>query len=196
MKGKMKRIAQTFFITMTIIMIYSMSAFAAVDYNVMTNEELDVIIEDNNSIIDTKSVKLTEINNKCIELIKKNTKPTEEFKIKINEYTENLKIYTERIRAQKEVCQKKSLKMENAKLNNKKKSYIKKQQIKYIKSQNKLSYILRKATKESNEMKKYIRSSQKVTESKVITTTDRRLNCDNRKIQIASLELESVVSEN
>ena len=106
----MKRIAQTFFITMTIIMIYSMSAFAAVDYNVMTNEELDVIIEDNNSIIDTKSVKLTEINNKCIELIKKNTKPTEEFKIKINEYTENLKIYTERIRAQKEVCQKKSLK--------------------------------------------------------------------------------------
>ena len=192
----MKRIAQTFFITMTIIMIYSMSAFAAVDYNVMTNEELDVIIEDNNSIIDTKSVKLTEINNKCIELIKKNTKPTEEFKIKINEYTENLKIYTERIRAQKEVCQKKSLKMENEKLNNKKKSYIKKQQIKYIKSQNKLSYILRKATKESNEMKKYIRSSQKVTESKVITTTDRRLNCDNRKIQIASLELESVVSEN
>ena len=191
----MKRIAQTFFITMTIIMIYSMSAFAAVDYNVMTNEELDVIIEDNNSIIDTKSVKLTEINNKCIELIKKNTKPTEEFKIKINEYTENLKIYTERIRAQKEVCQKKSLKMENAKLNNKKKSYIKKQQIKYIKSQNKLSSILRKATKESNEMKKYIRSSQKVTESKVITTTDRRLNCDNRKIQIASLELESVVSE-
>ena len=145
----MKRIAQTFFITMTIIMIYSMSAFAAVDYNVMTNEELDVIIEDNNSIIDTKSVKLTEINNKCIELIKKNTKPTEEFKIKINEYTENLKIYTERIRAQKEVCQKKSLKMENAKLNNKKKSYIKKQQIKYIKSQNKLSSILRKATKES-----------------------------------------------
>ena len=192
----MKRIAQTFFITMTIIMIYSMSAFAAVDYNVMTNEELDVIIEDNNSIIDTKSVKLTEINNKCIELIKKNTKPTEEFKIKINEYTENLKIYTERIRAQKEVCQKKSLKMENAKLNNKKKSYIKKQQIKYIKSQNKLSSILRKATKESNEMKKYIRSSQKVTESKVINTTDRRLNCDNRKIQIASLELESVVSEN
>ena len=192
----MKRIAQTFFITMTIIMIYSMSAFAAVDYNVMTNEELDVIIEDNNSIIDTKSVKLTEINNKCIELIKKNTKPTEEFKIKINEYTENLKIYTERIRAQKEVCQKKSLKMENAKLNNKKKSYIKKQQIKYIKSQNKLSYILRKATKESNEMKKYIRSSQKVTESKVITTTDRRLNCDNRKRQISSLELESVVSEN
>ena len=192
----MKRIAQTFFITMTIIMIYSMSTFAAVDYNVMTNEELDVIIEDNNSIIDTKSVKLTEINNKCIELIKKNTKPTEEFKIKINEYTENLKIYTERIRAQKEVCQKKSLKMENAKLNNKKKSYIKKQQIKYIKSQNKLSSILRKATKESNEMKKYIRSSQKVTESKVITTTDRRLNCDNRKIQIASLELESVVSEN
>lgn len=192
----MKRIAQTFFITMTIIMIYSMSAFAAVDYNVMTNEELDVIIEDNNSIIDTKSVKLTEINNKCIELIKKNTKPTEEFKIKINEYTENLKIYTERIRAQKEVCQKKSLKMENAKLNNKKKSYIKKKQIKYIKSQNKLSSILRKATKESNEMKKYIRSSQKVTESKVITTTDRRLNCDNRKIQIASLELESVVSEN
>ena len=192
----MKRIAQTFFITMTIIMIYSMSAFAAVDYNVMTNEELDVIIEDNNSIIDTKSVKLTEINNKCIELIKKNTKPTEEFKIKINEYTENLKIYTERIRAQKEVCQKKSLKMENAKLNNKKKSYIKKQQIKYIKSQNKLSSILRKATKESNEMKKDIRSSQKVTESKVITTTDRRLNCDNRKIQIASLELESVVSEN
>ena len=192
----MKRIAQTFFITMTIIMIYSMSAFAAVDYNVMTNEELDVIIEDNNSIIDTKRVKLTEINNKCIELIKKNTKPTEEFKIKINEYTENLKIYTERIRAQKEVCQKKSLKMENAKLNNKKKSYIKKQQIKYIKSQNKLSSILRKATKESNEMKKYIRSSQKVTESKVITTTDRRLNCDNRKIQIASLELESVVSEN
>ena len=192
----MKRIAQTFFITMTIIMIYSMSAFAAVDYNVMTNEELDVIIEDNNSIIDTKSVKLTEINNKCIELIKKNTKPTEEFKIKINEYTENLKIYTERIRAQKEVCQKKSLKMENAKLNNKKKSYIKKQQLKYIKSQNKLSSILRKATKESNEMKKYIRSSQKVTESKVITTTDRRLNCDNRKIQIASLELESVVSEN
>ena len=192
----MKRIAQTFFITMTIIMIYSMSAFAAVDYNVMTNEELDVIIEDNNSIIDTKSVKLTEINNKCMELIKKNTKPTEEFKIKINEYTENLKIYTERIRAQKEVCQKKSLKMENAKLNNKKKSYIKKQQIKYIKSQNKLSSILRKATKESNEMKKYIRSSQKVTESKVITTTDRRLNCDNRKIQIASLELESVVSEN
>lgn len=192
----MKRIAQTFFITMTIIMIYSMSAFAAVDYNVMTNEELDVIIEDNNSIIDTKSVKLTEINNKCIELIKKNTKPTEEFKIKINEYTENLKIYIERIRAQKEVCQKKSLKMENAKLNNKKKSYIKKQQIKYIKSQNKLSSILRKATKESNEMKKYIRSSQKVTESKVITTTDRRLNCDNRKIQIASLELESVVSEN
>ena len=192
----MKRIAQTFFITMTIIMIYSMNAFAAVDYNVMTNEELDVIIEDNNSIIDTKSVKLTEINNKCIELIKKNTKPTEEFKIKINEYTENLKIYTERIRAQKEVCQKKSLKMENAKLNNKKKSYIKKQQIKYIKSQNKLSSILRKATKESNEMKKYIRSSQKVTESKVITTTDRRLNCDNRKIQIASLELESVVSEN
>ena len=192
----MKRIAQTFFITMTIIMIYSMSAFAAVDYNVMTNEELDVIIEDNNSIIDTKSVKLTEINNKCIELIKKNTKPTEEFKIKINEYTENLKIYTERISAQKEVCQKKSLKMENAKLNNKKKSYIKKQQIKYIKSQNKLSSILRKATKESNEMKKYIRSSQKVTESKVITTTDRRLNCDNRKIQIASLELESVVSEN
>ena len=192
----MKRIAQTFFITMTIIMIYSMSAFAAVDYNVMTNEELDVIIEDNNSIIDTKSVKLTEINNKCIELIKKNTKPTEEFKIKINEYTENLKIYTERIRAQKEVCQKKSLKMENAKLNNKKKSYIKKQQIKYIKSQNKLSSILRKATKESNEMKKYIRSSQKVTESKVITTTDRRLNCDNRKIQIASFELESVVSEN
>lgn len=192
----MKRIAQTFFITMTIIMIYSMSAFAAVDYNVMTNEELDVIIEDNNSIIDTKSVKLTEINNKCIELIKKNTKPTEEFKIKINEYTENLKIYTERIRAQKEVCQKKSLKMENAKLNNKKKSYIKKQQIKYIKSQNKLSSILRKATKESNEIKKYIRSSQKVTESKVITTTDRRLNCDNRKIQIASLELESVVSEN
>ena len=192
----MKRIAQTFFITMTIIMIYSMSAFAAVDYNVMTNEELDVIIEDNNSIIDTKSVKLTEINNKCIELIKKNTKQTEEFKIKINEYTENLKIYTERIRAQKEVCQKKSLKMENAKLNNKKKSYIKKQQIKYIKSQNKLSSILRKATKESNEMKKYIRSSQKVTESKVITTTDRRLNCDNRKIQIASLELESVVSEN
>ena len=190
----MKRIAQTFFITMTIIMIYSMSAFAAVDYNVMTNEELDVIIEDNNSIIDTKSVKLTEINNKCIELIKKNTKPTEEFKIKINEYTENLKIYTERIRAQKEVCQKKSLKMENAKLNNKKKSYIKKQQIKYIKSQNKLSSILRKATKESNEMKKYIRSSQKVTESKVITTTDRRLNCDNRKIHIASLELESVVS--
>ena len=192
----MKRIAQTFFITMTIIMIYSMSTFAAVDYNVMTNEELDVIIEDNNSIIDTKSVKLTEINNKCIELIKKNTKPTEEFKIKINEYTENLKIYTERLRAQKEVCQKKSLKMENAKLNNKKKSYIKKQQIKYIKSQNKLSSILRKATKESNEMKKYIRSSQKVTESKVITTTDRRLNCDNRKIQIASLELESVVSEN
>ena len=192
----MKRIAQTFFITMTIIMIYSMSAFAAVDYNVMTNEELDVIIEDNNSILDTKSVKLTEINNKCIELIKKNTKPTEEFKIKINEYTENLKIYTERIRAQKEVCQKKSLKMENAKLNNKKKSYIKKQQIKYIKSQNKLSSILRKATKESNEMKKYIRSSQKVTESKVITTTDRRLNCDNRKLQIASLELESVVSEN
>ena len=192
----MKRIAQTFFITMTIIMIYSMSAFAAVDYNVMTNEELDVIIEDNNSIIDTKSVKLTEINNKCIELIKKNTKPTEEFKIKINEQTENLKIYTERIRAQKEVCQKKSLKMENAKLNNKKKSYIKKQQIKYIKSQNKLSSILRKATKESNEMKKYIRSSQKVTESKVITTTDRRLNCDNRKLQIASLELESVVSEN
>ena len=192
----MKRIAQTFFITMTIIMIYSMSAFAAVDYNVMTNEELDVIIEDNNSIIDTKSVKLTEINNKCIELIKKNTKPTEEFKIKINEYTENLKIYTERIRAQKEVCQKKSLKMENAKLNNKKKSYIKKQQIKYIKSQNKLSSILRKATNVSNEMKKYIRSSQKVTESKVITTTDRRLNCDNRKIQIASLELESVVSEN
>ena len=192
----MKRIAQTFFITMTIIMIYSMSAFAAVDYNVMTNEELDVIIEDNNSIIDTKSVKLTEINNKCIELIKKNTKPTEEFKIKINEYTENLKIYTERIRAQKEVCQKKSLKMENAKLNNKKKSNIKKQQIKYIKSQNKLSSILRKATKESNEMKKYIRSSQKVTESKVITTTDRRLNCDNRKLQIASLELESVVSEN
>lgn len=192
----MKRIAQTFFITMTIIMIYSMSAFAAVDYNVMTNEELDVIIEDNNSIIDTKSVKLTEINNKCIELIKKNTKPTEEFKIKINEYTENLKIYNERIRAQKEVCQKKSLKMENAKLNNKKKSYIKKQQIKYIKSQNKLSSILRKTTKESNEMKKYIRSSQKVTESKVITTTDRRLNCDNRKIQIASLELESVVSEN
>ena len=192
----MKRIAQTFFITMTIIMIYSMSAFAAVDYNVMTNEELDVIIEDNNSIIDTKSVKLTEINNKCIELIKKNTKPTEEFKIKINEYTENLKIYTERIRAQKEVCQKKSLKMENAKLNNKKKSYIKKQQIKYIKSQNNLSSILRKATKESNEMKKYIRSSQKVTESKVITTTDRRLNCDNRKLQIASLELESVVSEN
>lgn len=192
----MKRIAQTFFTTMTIIMIYSMSAFAAVDYNVMTNEELDVIIEDNNSIIDTKSVKLTEINNKCIELIKKNTKPTEEFKIKINEYTENLKIYTERIRAQKEVCQKKSLKMENAKLNNKKKSYIKKQQIKYIKSQNKLSSILRKATKESNEMKKYIRSSQKVTESKVITTTDRRLNCDNRKLQIASLELESVVSEN
>ena len=192
----MKRIAQTFFITMTIIMIYSMSTFAAVDYNVMTNEELDVIIEDNNSIIDTKSVKLTEINNKCIELIKKNTKPTEEFKIKINEYTENLKIFTERIRAQKEVCQKKSLKMENAKLNNKKKSYIKKQQIKYIKSQNKLSSILRKATKESNEMKKYIRSSQKVTESKVITTTDRRLNCDNRKIQIASLELESVVSEN
>lgn len=192
----MKRIAQTFFITMTIIMIYSMSVFAAVDYNVMTNEELDVIIEDNNSIIDTKSVKLTEINNKCIELIKKNTKPTEEFKIKINEYTENLKIYTERIRAQKEVCQKKSLKMENAKLNNKKKSYIKKQQIKYIKSQNKLSSILRKATKESNEMKKYIRSSQKVTESKVITTTDRRLNCDNRKLQIASLELESVVSEN
>lgn len=192
----MKRIAQTFFITMTIIMIYSMSTFAAVDYNVMTNEELDVIIEDNNSIIDTKSVKLTEINNKCIELIKKNTKPTEEFKIKINEYTENLKIYTERIHAQKEVCQKKSLKMENAKLNNKKKSYIKKQQIKYIKSQNKLSSILRKATKESNEMKKYIRSSQKVTESKVITTTDRRLNCDNRKIQIASLELESVVSEN
>lgn len=192
----MKRIAQTFFITMTIIMIYSMSAFAAVDYNVMANEELDVIIEDNNSIIDTKSVKLTEINNKCIELIKKNTKPTEEFKIKINEYTENLKIYTERIRAQKEVCQKKSLKMENAKLNNKKKSYIKKQQIKYIKSQNKLSSILRKATKESNEMKKYIRSSQKVTESKVITTTDRRLNCDNRKLQIASLELESVVSEN
>ena len=192
----MKRIAQTFFITMTIIMIYSMSAFAAVDYNVMTNEELDVIIEDNNSIIDTKSVKLTEINNKCIELIKKNTKPTEEFKIKINEYTENLKIYTERIRAQKEVCQKKSLKMENAKLNNKKKRYIKKQQIKYIKSQNKLSSILRKATKESNEMKKYIRSSQKVTESKVITTTDRRLNCDNRKLQIASLELESVVSEN
>ena len=192
----MKRIAQTFFITMTIIMIYSMSAFAAVDYNVMTNEELDVIIENNNSIIDTKSVKLTEINNKCIELIKKNTKPTEEFKIKINEYTENLKIYTERIRAQKEVCQKKSLKMENAKLNNKKKSYIKKQQIKYIKSQNKLSSILRKATKESNEMKKYIRSSQKVTESKVITTTDRRLNCDNRKLQIASLELESVVSEN
>ena len=192
----MKRIAQTFFITMTIIMIYSMSAFAAVDYNVMTNEELDVIIEDNNSIIDTKSVKLTEINNKCIELIKKNTKPTEEFKIKINEYTENLKIYTERIRAQKEVCQKKSIKMENAKLNNKKKSYIKKQQIKYIKSQNKLSSILRKATKESNEMKKYIRSSQKVTESKVITTTDRRLNCDNRKLQIASLELESVVSEN
>lgn len=192
----MKRIAQTFFITMTIIMIYSMSTFAAVDYNVMTNEELDVIIEENNSIIDTKSVKLTEINNKCIELIKKNTKPTEEFKIKINEYTENLKIYTERIRAQKEVCQKKSLKMENAKLNNKKKSYIKKQQIKYIKSQNKLSSILRKATKESNEMKKYIRSSQKVTESKVITTTDRRLNCDNRKIQIASLELESVVSEN
>lgn len=192
----MKRIARTFFITMTIIMIYSMSAFAAVDYNVMTNEELDVIIEDNNSIIDTKSVKLTEINNKCIELIKKNTKPTEEFKIKINEYTENLKIYTERIRAQKEVCQKKSLKMENAKLNNKKKSYIKKQQIKYIKSQNKLSSILRKATKESNEMKKYIRSSQKVTESKVITTTDRRLNCDNRKLQIASLELESVVSEN
>ena len=192
----MKRIAQTFFITMTIIMIYSMSAFAAVDYNVMTNEELDVIIEDNNSIIDTKSVKLTEINNKCIELIKKNTKPTEEFKIKINEYTENLKIYTERIRAQKEVCQKKSLKMENAKLNNKKKSYIKKQQIKYIKSQNKLSSILRKATKELNEMKKYIRSSQKVTESKVITTTDRRLNCYNRKIQIASLELESVVSEN
>ena len=192
----MKRIAQTFFITMTIIMIYSMSAFAAVDYNVMTNEELDVIIEDNNSIIDTKSVKLTEINNKCIELIKKNTKPTEEFKIKINEYTENLKIYTERIRAQKELCQNKSLKMENEKLNNKKKSYIKKQQIKYIKSQNKLSSILRKATKESNEMKKYIRSSQKVTESKVITTTDRRLNCDNRKIQIASLELESVVSEN
>lgn len=192
----MKRIAQIFFITMTIIMIYSMSAFAAVDYNVMTNEELDVIIEDNNSIIDTKSVKLTEINNKCIELIKKNTKPTEEFKIKINEYTENLKIYTERIRAQKEVCQKKSLKMENAKLNNKKKSYIKKQQIKYIKSQNKLSSILRKATKESNEMKKYIRSSQKVTKSKVITTTDRRLNCDNRKLQIASLELESVVSEN
>ena len=192
----MKRIAQTFFITMTIIMIYSMSAFAAVDYNVMTNEELDVIIEDNNSIIDTKSVKLTEINNKCIELIKKNTKPTEEFKIKINEYTENLKIYTERIRAQKEVCQKKSLKMENAKLNNKKKSYIKKQQIKYIKSQNKLSSILRKATKESNEMKKYIRSSQKVTESKIITTSDRRLDCDNRKIQIASLELESVVSEN
>ena len=45
-------------------------------------------------------------------------------------------------------------------------------------------------------MKKYIRSSKKVTESKVITTTDRRLNCDNRKIQIASLELESVVSEN
>ena len=192
----MKRIAQTFFITMTIIMIYSMSAFAAVDYNVMTNEELDVIIEDNNSIIDTKSVKLTEINNKCIELIKKNTKPTEEFKIKINEYTENLKIYTERISAQKEVCKKKILKMENAKLNNKKKSYIKKQQIKYIKSQNKLSSILRKATKESNEMKKYIRSSQKVTESKVITTTDRRLNCYNRKIQIASLELESVVSEN
>ena len=192
----MKRIAQTFFITMTIIMIYSMSAFAAVDYNVMTNEELDVIIEDNNSIIDTKSVKLTEINNKCIELIKKNTKPTEEFKIKINEYTENLKIYTERIRTQKEVCQKKSLKMENAKLNNKKKSYIKKQQIKYIKSQNKLSSILRKATKESNEMKKYIRSSQKVTESKVITTTDRRLNCDNPKLQKASLELESVVSEN
>lgn len=192
----MKRIAQIFFITMTIIMIYSMSAFAAVDYNVMTNEELDVIIEDNNSNIDTKSVKLTEINNKCIELIKKNTKPTEEFKIKINEYTENLKIYTERIRAQKEVCQKKSLKMENAKLNNKKKSYIKKQQIKYIKSQNKLSSILRKATKESNEMKKYIRSSQKVTKSKVITTTDRRLNCDNRKLQIASLELESVVSEN
>lgn len=192
----MKRIAQTFFITMTIIMIYSMSAFAAVDYNVMTNEELDVIIEDNNSIIDTKSVKLTEINNKCIELIKKNTKPTEEFKIKINEYTENLKIYTERIRAQKEVCQKKSLKMENAKLNNKKKSYIKKQQIKYIKSQNKLSSILRKATKESNEMKKYIRSSQKVTESKVITTTDRRLNCDNPKLQKASLELESVVLEN
>lgn len=192
----MKRIAQIFFITMTIIMIYSMSAFAAVDYNVMTNEELDVIIEDNNSIIDTKSVKLTEINNKCIELIKKNTNPTEEFKIKINEYTENLKIYTERIRAQKEVCQKKSLKMENAKLNNKKKSYIKKQQIKYIKSQNKLSSILRKATKESNEMKKYIRSSQKVTKSKVITTTDRRLNCDNRKLQTASLELESVVSEN
>lgn len=192
----MKRIAQTFFITMTIIMIYSMSAFAAVDYNVMTNEELDVIIEDNNSIIDTKSVKLTEINNKCIELIKKNTKPTEEFKIKINEYTVNLKIYTERIRAQKEVCQKKSLKMENAKLNNKKKSYIKKQQIKYIKSQNKLSSILRKATKESNEMKKYIRSSQKVTESKVITTTDRRLNCDNPKLEKASLELESVVSEN
>ena len=55
----MKRIAQTFFITMTIIMIYSMSAFAAVDYNVMTNEELDVIIEENNSIIDAKSVKLT-----------------------------------------------------------------------------------------------------------------------------------------
>ena len=192
----MKRIAQTFFITMTIIMIYSMSAFAAVDYNVMTNEELDVIIEENNSIIDAKSVKLTEINNKCIELIKKNTKPTEEFKIKINEYTENLKIYTERIRAQKEVCQKKSLKMENAKLNNKKKSYIKKQQIKYIKSQNKLSSILRKATKESNEMTKYIRNSQKLTESKVITTTDRRLNCDNRKLQIASLELESVVSEN
>lgn len=88
------------------------------------------------------------------------------------------------------------LKRWKAKLNNKKKSYIKKQQIKYIKSQNKLSSILRKATKESNEMKKYIRSSQKVTESKVITTTDRRLNCDNRKIQIASLELESVVSEN
>lgn len=192
----MRKIVQIFFVTMTIIMIYSIGVFAATDYNAMTNEELDILIEDNNSIIDTRSVKLTEINNKCIELIKKNTKPTEEFKIKINEYTENLKIYTERIRAQKEVCQKKSLKVDSAKLNNKKKSYIKRQQIKYIKSQNKLSSILRKATKESNEMKKYIRNSQKITESKVITTTDRRLNSDNRKLQIASLELESVVSEN
>lgn len=188
----MKKIKRVLLMALVLAMLCNIEILAAVDYKSMTSEELDIVIETNNATIETRTEKLTSVNNKCIELIKQNTKyATPEFNSKINEYTANLREYTEKIKVQKELCQKRSIKLSNAVTNNKKKSFIKRQQIKYINSQNKLASILRKATKNSNEMKKYIKNYNK-SQKDIPAVTTKKL--ESQKLKENTKVLEKLVS--
>lgn len=144
----------------------SVSAYAAdKDYKNKTVEELDIVINDNNTMIEKRSKKLKRTNNSCIELIKQMQNiDNKEVIDRINDYAESMKESTDTIKKQKKSCASRSKKVEKAKNGNKSKKTIKKRQIRYINSQKKLLRSLKKANNKSKKFVKYVKKNSQVKE--------------------------------